>query len=234
MLEDLDVVILCGGLGKRLRSVDPDTPKVMVEFEDRPFLDIVMERLASQGLQRFVLCTGYKAQWIEEYYRKNERDFVVDFSREDEPLGTGGAVKNAQPIIESDPFFVLNGDCYCDVSFQDFADFHQAKQATASIVAAHVDDSKDYGSLTLDDSEKILAFEEKQDKGAALINAGRYCFNQDVFNMMPKDTKFSLEYDVFPKLIGESLYGFRSAGEFFDIGTPQRYEQALEFFKHGK
>ncbi|MGE0268885.1 MAG: nucleotidyltransferase family protein [Candidatus Omnitrophota bacterium] len=234
MLENLDVVILCGGLGKRLRSIDPDTPKVMVQFEERPFLDIVMEKLYEQGFQRFVLCTGYKAQWIEDYYRKNDRDFVVDFSREEEPLGTGGAVKNAQPIVESDPFFVLNGDCYCEVDFKKFAEFHRSKKAAASMVAARMEDSKDYGSLTMDDSDRILAFEEKKDKGAAFINAGRYCFNQDVFEMMPEEGKFSLEYDVFPSLIEDGLYGFKSKGEFFDIGTPERYEKAMEFFRNGK
>lgn len=233
MLQDLDVVILAGGLGKRLRSVDPNTPKVMVEFEDRPFLDIVMEKLHEQGFQRFVLCTGYKAQWIEDYYRNNERDFVVDFSREEEPLGTGGAVKNAAPIVDSDPFFVLNGDCYCDVDFTQFTEFHKSKKAAASIVAAEMLDSKDYGSLTMDKSDRILAFEEKKDKGRAFINAGRYCFNQKIFSTMPEG-KFSLEYDVFPALIKEGLFGFKSKGEFFDIGTPERYQQAMEFFKRGK
>lgn len=234
MLENLDVVILCGGLGKRLRSIDPDTPKVMVQFEERPFLDIVMEKLHEQGFARFVLCTGYKAKWIEDYYRDNQRDFVVDFSREEEPLGTGGAVKNAQPIVESDPFFVLNGDCYCDVDFKKFVEFHKRKQAAATIVAAHMQDSRDYGSLTMDGADRILAFEEKKDKGAAYINAGRYCFNQKVFSMMPEEGKFSLEYDVFPSLIEDGLYGFKSKGEFFDIGTPERYEKAMEFFRNGK
>ncbi|MBZ0167646.1 MAG: nucleotidyltransferase family protein [Candidatus Omnitrophica bacterium] len=234
MLEDLDVVILCGGLGKRLRSIDADTPKVMVSFEERPFLDIVMERLAQQGLQRFVLCTGYKAQWIEEYYRKNERDFVVDFSREEEPLGTGGAIKNAQPIVESDPFFVLNGDCFCDVDFAGFLSFHEEKGGVASMVAAHLEDSKDYGSLTIGEDGRILTFEEKQDKGAASINAGRYCFNQDIFDKMPDKPNFSLEYDVFPTLIKGGLFGFRLEGDFFDIGTPERYQKAMEYFKNGK
>ncbi len=234
MLEDTDVVILCGGLGKRLRSVDADTPKVMVAFEERPFLDIVMERMAEQGLERFILCTGYKAQWIEEYYRRNQRHFVVDFSREEEPLGTGGAVKNAQPIIESDPFFVLNGDCFCDVDFAQFLAFHQSKDGIASMVAAHMQDSRDYGSLTITDDDRIIAFEEKQDKGAAAINAGRYCFSQEIFARMPERTKFSLEYDVFPALIDEGLYGFHTTGDFFDIGTPERYQRAMEYFKNGK
>lgn len=233
-LEDIDAVILCGGLGKRLRPVSSDTPKVMVEFEDRPFLDFVIEGLEHYGVRRVVLCTGYKAEWLEDYYRNYESEVIIDFAREEQPLGTGGAIKNASPIINSDPFFVLNGDCYCDVDYQKFLQFHQDNSAIASIVAAEVPDSKDYGSLMLDDHHKILEFLEKQDKGNQLINAGRYCFTQRVFDLMPVDDKFSLEYDVFPKLIEEGLYGFHSRGEFFDIGTPERYKKAMEFFQNGK
>ncbi len=234
MLEEIDVVILCGGLGKRLRTVDESTPKVMMAFEDRPFLDIVIERMADQGFQRFVLCTGYKADWVENYYRNYETDVIIDFSREEEPLGTGGAVMNARPIVDSDPFIVLNGDCYCEVDYQKFVDYHHQVEATASIVAAEVPDSKDYGSLVMDDDSRILQFLEKQDKGGQFINAGRYCFSQDVFDVMPDTPKFSMEYDVFPALIEEGLYGFKTQGEFFDIGTPERYQKAMEFFQHGK
>ena len=233
-LADLDVMILCGGLGTRLQSVDADTPKVMMKFEDRPFLDIVIHHLKQQGLQRFILCTGYKSDWIEKYYKKNDPGVEIVYSWEKERLGTGGAIKHARTHVKSDPFFVLNGDCYCDVDFAQFYAFHQAKNDLATIVASHVPDSKDFGSLDIDENDQIHAFLEKEDRGAAYINAGRYCFTQDVFDLMPVQDQFSIEFDVFPKIVEKGLYGFRHQGEFFDIGTPERFQKATEFFKDGK
>ena len=123
MLDKYDCLILCGGMGTRLRSVDAHTPKVMMSFEERPFLDILVHHLKVQGFRRIILATGFKSDWIEKYYQVNDPGVVIEYSRETEPLGTGGAIKNARELIQSDPFFVLNGDCYCDVFFDDFLDF---------------------------------------------------------------------------------------------------------------
>ena len=233
-LQDLDVMILCGGLGTRLQSLDPNTPKVMMKFEDRPFLDIVIQHLKGQGLKRFILCTGHKSHWIEDYYKQNDPGVEIVYSWEEKPLGTGGAIKHARGHLKSDPFFVLNGDCYCDVNFQHFLDFHLEKGKIATIVASYVEDSKDFGTLDIDDQGQIHAFLEKQDRGSQYINAGRYCFNQVVFDLMPDADKFSIEFDVFPKIVEQGLYGFKHEGEFFDIGTPERFKKATEFFKDGK
>lgn len=234
MLNNLDVVILCGGLGTRLQAVDADTPKVMMKFEDRPFLDIVIHHLKTQGLKRFILCTGHKSDWIEEYYKENDPGVEIVYSWEEKRLGTGGAIKNAQKYVQSDPFFVLNGDCYCDVDFQAFYDFYKEKNNMAAIVASNVKESKDFGSLDMDDNDQIHAFLEKEDRGEAYINAGRYCFSKAVFDLMPEEDNFSVEFDVFPKIVEKGLYGFKHKGEFFDIGTPERFEKATQFFKDGK
>ena len=110
-IEKIDAVILCGGLGKRLKAVTGETPKVMAEFEGKPFLDILLQYLKQQGIRRAVLCTGYKSQEIEDYYKNNPQGMDIVISEEKEALGTGGAVKNAQNVIKSDSFFVSD-DCW--------------------------------------------------------------------------------------------------------------------------
>lgn len=230
-LGDIDVVILCGGLGKRLRSVDSKNPKAMVKFNDRPFMDILLEQLKGQGLRRFVLCTGYKAGDIEEYYKKNNQGLEIVFSREEEPLGTGGAIRNASELIQSSPFFALNGDCYSHVDYKALLHYHFARNSTATLTVAKVVDNKDFGSIDLDPDNRILAFREKQElKGVSYVNVGIYCYNKEIFSYMPPEKNFSLEYDVFPKLCGQDFFGHVVEEGFLDIGTPERFEKAKNLF----
>lgn len=229
-LSKIDAVILCGGLGQRLKSTIGEKQKVMAEINQRPFLDLLMDYLKKNGLRRFILCTGYQADMIEQYYRKNKGTTIFEFSREKEPLGTGGALKHAQGFVKSDPFFVLNGDSFCAVDLKALFDFHQFQKALASLVIAQAQNSKDFGSITLGDSQRIVAFDEKQGTGT-YVNAGVYCFNRSVFNLMSSDKNFSLEYDFFPKLAGRPFYGFLTDKELFDIGTPERYEKAKRLLR---
>ena len=229
MLSKTDTVILCGGQGKRLQSVVFETSKVMADVSGRPFLDIVIAHLKKQGIRRVILCTGHMADQVEEYYRKNPQGLKFEFSRESDPLGTGGALENAQYFIESDPFLVFNGDSFCAVDLNAFWDFHQSKLARASVVISRAPsgDTSSFGKIFLDDDAKVLGFREKETgHGEHGVNAGVYCFNEDVFSFMPEIKRFSLEYDLFPSLAGKGLYGFCVGQEFYDIGTPERYEEA--------
>lgn len=246
-LDKIDAVILCGGLGKRLQPVVSATSKVMADVGGRPFLDIMIAHLKKQGVRRVILCTGHKADQVEDYYRKNPQGLNFEFSRESDPLGTGGALKNAGYFIESEPFLVFNGDSFCAVDLNAFLDFHQSKLARASVVVSRSrgQDTSAFGRISLDDDAKVLGFREKETgQGEHGVNAGVYCFNEDVFSFMPEikrfslfqreSFRFSLEYDLFPALTGKGLYGFCVDAPFYDIGTPQRYEaarQALERLK---
>lgn len=221
-----DAVILCGGQGKRLRSVVADKQKVLAQVGDSPFLDILLKNLKRQGIQHVVLCTGYKAEALEDYYRQNPQGLIMEFSREASPLGTGGALKNARYFIGSDPFLVLNGDSFCGVDVKAFLDFHRSKSARASVVVSSVKETSDFGRIALDDLAQITGFKEKADTAPGYVNAGVYCFNEDVFSLMPEDAAFSLEHDLFPALVGKGFYGFVVEEAFLDIGTPQRYEEA--------
>ena len=234
-INQTDVVILCGGLGTRLRSISGQTPKVMMEMGKRPFLDIILEHIQKQDLRRVVLLTGYQAYSVEEYYRKNDFDLEIAFSREEEPLGTGGALKNARQKIKSDPFFLLNGDSFCPVSFNDLLKFHRANQAFGTLTVAQAGETKDYGSIKMDKNKRITTFLEKgrlRDK--VYVNAGIYCLSQAVFSAMPDDKKFSLEVDCFQRWVNRELYGYFVKQKFMDIGTPERYRYARSFLKPKK
>jgi len=229
-MENIDVVILCGGKGQRLREVIDDRPKVMAEINGRPFLDFIIEHVLSFGLKRIILCSGYKAEYIDSYYSNRKLPFELIVSRENTPLGTGGALKNAQKLIQSANFIVLNGDSFCGVNLKKFYDFHLERNSFLSIVAAHTENSEDFGSLSIDSSARITAFQEKTQKTKEFVNAGVYIFKNEVLFSIPSGRAISLEYNFFPEFISKGIYGFVTEESLIDIGTPQRYERAKVFF----
>ncbi len=230
MLTDIaktDAVVLCGGQGKRLRSIVTDIPKIMADINGRPFFDILIGWLRSQGIRRIILCVGYKADIIRRYCESNDFDIFIEFSYEDEPLGTGGALKKAKDFILSNPFFCMNGDSISSFSLKELLEFHLGNYADASIVVSQNDNRSDFGSISLDEKNRITGFLEKSPQ-FGYLNAGFYCFNKEIFSFMPSSHKFSLEYDFFPSILSRRVYGFKIGREFYDIGTPERYLKAAE------
>ncbi len=228
--ENLDVVILCGGAGKRLKSVIKDRPKPMAEVAGRPFLDILIDYAAAFGFKRFILCTGHMGDVIKEYYQKRRGLSVqVVVSQEREPLGTAGAVKNAQGLIKSSPFLVMNGDSLCKLDLLKFIRFHEEKDASFSMVLAGSGGGKDYGRVDIDDSGRIISFNEKTEaRQNDLINAGIYLLDSGIFSVIPSGERSSLERDIFPKITGEGFYGCITEEGLIDIGTPDRYLAAQQ------
>jgi len=236
-LKDLDVAILCGGLGKRLRKEVGETQKTMISFDGEPFLNLQLEHLAKQGLKRIILCTGHQAQEVEKFYTTNKFGLDIVFSRENEPLGTGGAIKNTKGLIQNNPFFALNGDCFCPIDYRKFLDFYYQKQAVMALVLSQMKDLKDFGTISVDEAFRIVSFNEKTDQRNASVvygNAGIYCFNKDVFSLMPKENSFSIEYDFFAKIPVKEFFGFVVGQEFIDIGTPDRLEHARQMLRKGE
>ncbi len=225
---NMDVLILCGGLGTRLREVVSDRPKPMAEFQDRPFLDLLIDYFQGFGLSRFILCTGFQADVIRDHYT-GRQDIEVVISHEEFPLGTAGAIKNAEPHLQSGTLLVANGDSLCRADLQAFAEFHREQKALLSILLAKSDDPEDYGSVGLDEEQRIISFEEKQlGQRHAYVSAGIYLFERKVLHYITPEIKQSLEYDVFPQLIkaNDRCYGYTGQAEVLDIGTPQRLQRA--------
>lgn len=225
--DEIDVAIICGGLGKRLRETVPDRPKPLAEVGGRPFLDILIDYVAGFGFKRFILCTGYGGEMIEEHL-KSRKDHEFVFSREEEPLGTGGALKHAEAVIESAEFMAMNGDSLCNMDMRAFLDFHAEHAATASIALVEPKKEAEYGAVGIDSEGRIISFSEKE-KGSAYINAGVYLFSKGVFNLIPKGKEYSLEYDLFPSMLDSGIYGYVTGAELIDIGTAERYAKAQDF-----
>ena len=233
-LREIDVVILCGGLGKRLRPTFKG-PKVLVKIGEKTFLDILIDNLLMNGFKNIILSVGYLKEQIKNHFNcdyNKSHDCLITFSEEEEPLGTGGALKKAKTQIRSNPFMVINGDSICKVNFRSFIEFHIEKKALISIVLVRSNTVQDYGSVSLDDLQKITDFNEKiAGKSDNLINAGIYLMKKEIFAYMPKQKKFSLEYELFPQIIKNRCYGFLTESELIDIGTPERYEKAINLLK---
>ena len=205
----IDVLILCGGLGKRLKPALGEQQKVLAHIGKRPFLDILIDDLAQQGFQRFVLCAGFQSQAVQEYVRNKKSSYQFEVSREEKPLGTGGAIKNAEAFVRSPRFLALNGDSFCRLDIQKMVAFHCEHKALATIALTRVKDSREFGAIKIDDEMRITSFKEKDaGEGSLLINAGIYCFEKEIFPLMPPAKAFSIEHDFFPTLIGKRFYGF--------------------------
>jgi len=227
-LSSIDVLILCGGLGSRLSSFIPDRPKGLAPVGGKPFLDILVDDLLQQGFQRVIFCVGHlKEQIIERYQSRKDAEFL--FSQEVTPLGTGGAIQNALPLIRSDLVLIINGDSICPVNFAEFHQFHLEQLAMASLVLAMPEGRHDGGAVCLDASKQIQTFTEKSKStvGERFINAGIYLIQRNAIELQALALPFSLEYDVLPELVRtKSCFGFVVKSRLVDIGTPERYLRA--------
>jgi NDP-sugar pyrophosphorylase family protein len=224
--ETVDVAILCGGMGLRLRAAVPDRPKPMARVGDRPFLALLVEHVARFGFRRFILCAGYMADAVEAYFREGTRDYEAVVSREDRPAGTGGALRLALDKLRSAHVLALNGDSFCPVDYGAMLASHVARGAAATLAVARADDRASYGNVEVGADGAILGFREKQAGGTPWVNAGVYVFRREAIGAFPGRTPLSLEVDVFPSLAGQGLFAHEATGPILDIGTPERYERA--------
>ena len=233
--EKLPVVILCGGLGLRLRSVMSDRPKCLAPIAGRPFLEYLLASLESHGFRQVVLCLGHRAEQVLEFVASRKRGKAeIAHVLENQPLGTAGALKNAQSRIEGGQLLALNGDTILDIDLDQLVRFHQRHKAVATLaLCARSNTAERYGTVNLDQKGRVTGFIEKKHgakpgaRGAHLVNGGVYVFNEEIFARIPQPPpSVSLEMEVFPSLIGNGLYGFPYAGYFLDIGIPADYQRA--------
>lgn len=225
---DTTAVILAGGLGTRLRSVVEDRPKVLALVGDRPYLAHLLDQVrGAQVAATVVLCTGYLGEQVEDAFGNEYRGMRLVYSHEEAPLGTGGAIRLALPVLTSDPILVLNGDSYCGVDLREFRGTHLDRGARASLVVVEVDDAARFGRVKCAPDGRVLEFREKSAAaGVGWISAGIYLLNRSVLEDIPIAPSVSLEHEIFPRLIGSGLWSYRAQGPFLDIGTPESYAEA--------
>lgn len=226
----MQAVVLAGGLGTRLRPVLGDVPKPMAPLSGRPFLEYQLLYLKHAGITEVVLCVGYRAEVIEEYFGDGTRyGLKIVYSTEAAPLGTGGAIKLAAPLLR-DSFFVLNGDSYAELDYRELERFQREHHALATLGLTRSDDARAYGSVVATQDGRVTAFREKAEQGggaAAYISAGVYRFERAVLDFIPAKKAVSLETQTFPTMLtqGARLFGMAFEGYFIDIGTPAMYAQ---------
>jgi histidinol-phosphate phosphatase family protein len=229
--QELEAVILVGGLGTRLRRVVCDRPKPMAEVAGKPFVEYLITRLKTQGIRRVVFSTGYLGDQVAAYFGTGDRWGIdIAYSQESEPLGTGGAIRLALGQLWGDRLLVLNGDSYCRFDVSSLLTFHQRQGAHATLLLAPVSDCSRYGSVVPDSQGWVQAFREKQpDQGAGLVNAGVYLLERQTIEQISAGRAISLETEVFPQLVGKGLCALVGTETLLDIGTPESYAQAERF-----
>lgn len=235
-LGKTDVVILCGGLGTRIRPVLAGVPKILAPIGKETFLDLLFKWFRSWGFRRIILSTGYLGKEVKSHFKSlyDVSDFEVVISEEAKPLGTGGALKKALTKVRSDSVLVVNGDTIVSLDFIRFLDFYRQSGAVFSMALVK-SERKDGGAVLLDDSGRIKGYGEKTGVlgGNCYLNGGVYLMQRGINKYFPSRRGFSLEENVFPRVIAkEKCVGFVTDGKHFDIGTPERYSAAVAYFSH--
>ena len=224
----MKAIILVGGQGTRLRPLTINTPKSMVPVLNKPFLEHIISHLVSHKISDIILAQGHLAQPINDYFGDGSRFGArIIYTTEDKPLGTGGAVKNAESWL-GDSFLVFNGDIFTDLDISSMIAFHKDKKAELTISTTPVEDPTSYGLIETDADSKITHFLEKPDWHQVttdMINAGTYIMSSSVLKMVPDDTHTSFEREIFPRLLEQRrpVYAYSSDAYWIDIGRSEDY-----------
>lgn len=223
---DIQTIILCGGAGTRLLSeLSPRTPKFLCPISDQELLgDRILRYLINQGCRRIIFATGHLHDEIVEFVNREygEAFDSIIFSREVDPLGTGGAIANATRYLYEEDVFVINGDTIHRDSLDEMRSTHRLLDADMTILTASVKDISDQGVIGTNKDSRIMSFDEKSQSGSGLVNAGVYLCKTSILRTIPGG-KLSFERDVIPDLIYKDVRIFAHLGsQFYDVGTPTR------------
>lgn len=228
----MEVIILAGGLGTRLRSVVSEVPKCMAPVAGKPFLWYLLKYLTRYDVNRVILSVGYLRdvifRWIDEV--KDDFPFEFVYAIEEEPLGTGGGIKLALSKATANNVVVLNGDTFFDVKLDELIDAHRLYPSAVTIALKPMWEFERYGRVIINDVDnRIVEFKEKEYCKKGLINGGVYVINrlEPIFKGLPQ--KFSFETAVFePQCKLGKLFGVVQNGYFIDIGIPEDYQKSQQ------
>ena len=222
-----EAIILAGGLGTRLRETVPDLPKCMAPVAGEPFLTYVIRHLLSQGIEKFIFSLGYKHEIIENFLQERFATIKYKTVIEDEPLGTGGAIKLALEQAKTESILIVNGDTIFKINTSDAFQFHQQQQAECTVVLKPMKQFHRYGVVELEQDNSVKNFQEKKYYDRGLINGGVYVINVSKFLSEKFPLKFSFEKDYLEALYKEKrIYGFVQDEYFIDIGIPEDFNRA--------
>ncbi|MEA3298338.1 MAG: NDP-sugar synthase, partial [Chloroflexota bacterium] len=227
----MKAVILVGGRGLRLRPLTCNIPKAMVPILNRPSIEHLLYYLKKHDIRDVILAMGYNPAPIRSYLGDGSQFGVrVRYLVEASPLGTAGAVKNAESFLDG-PFIVFNGDLLTEIDLTAMIRQHQEVKPRVSIALTPVDNPTIYGVVETDSQDMVRRFVEKPSRDKVttnMINAGIYIIEPEVLAQVPASTPFMFEHHLFPSLLkkGEPILSYPSSSYWIDIGTPEKYLQA--------
>ena len=222
---------MAGGFATRLRPLSCTRQKLLFPVGNKPLLDWTLERLAKTQIEEVILAVNYMADTLIQHYEKSKYGMKLSYSIEEEPLGTGGAIKNAEKLVgDQEAFLVLNGDILTDFDHTKLFEKHEGNKAIATIALCHAENPSRYGIVDLDERNRVGKFIEKpaqEEASGKLINAGIYILDPRIFDYIPNGRPISIEREIFPKLvIGKEIYGYLFEDLWIDIGKPRDYLKA--------
>ena len=219
-MKKLDIIILCGGLGKRINNKSKGMPKILIEIKKKiPFIEYLLHSLKIRQFKSIVLSIGYRKNKIIRYIKDNPKKNLL-FSTEKSQLGTGGAIKNVITKKKiTNPFLVVNGDSFFSFNFKKLINSKILKSKKSYIVLKKSENEKRFDQFKI--SKKKLIMLKKDEKGSHLINSGLYLFYKKDFNI--SKNKFSIEKNIIPKLILSNKISYikNNSDIFYDIGVPK-------------
>jgi NDP-sugar pyrophosphorylase family protein len=228
MIQDqMQIVVLAGGLGTRLYPLTHDIPKPMMPIGDKPYLHYQVEYLRLQGFQRFLFLTGHLSEQIEEYFGDGSGiDVEISYSVEPDPLGTGGGLRLALPQL-ADHFILVYGDSFLPIDFNRLVEKYRAEDFDTTMVIYDNNKLTDVpDNVLLDSNGRVSDYDKTNPDDMNFVEAGVLAFRKSVIEEIPTDRKFSLEMEKFPQLIAQNrMSGFVTGQRFYDIGTPARLEE---------
>lgn len=232
--EAKQAVILASGEGVKMRPFTYEIPKPLIPVNGRPLLSYGIELLRNFGITDVLITVSHLAKKIEDHFGDGASSGVkITYVRERAPSGTGGALRAARPHVADAPFLVLYGDVLVNLDLTEFLQAHQnVKAAIGTLALTSVADPSAYGAVKLRGA-RVVEFSEKPlltGSVSRLVFAGCAAFDPAVFDFLPRTRgKLSLEQDIFPQLIEQGrLYSYPFEGQWFDVSTPEVYEQVLK------
>jgi mannose-1-phosphate guanylyltransferase len=226
----VEAILLVGGMGTRLRPLTVNTPKPMLPVAGVPFVAHQLAQARAVGVTHVVLATSYRAEVFESWLGHGDRlGLAVDYVTEEEPLGTGGAIRNASVALRADanePVLVFNGDVLSGHDIGAQLSLHGANDADVTLYLTEVEDARAFGCVPLDDEWRVTAFLEKMPEPVTnRINAGCYVFRRSIIDRIPEGKVVSVERETFPDLLadGATVMGYVDTAYWLDLGTPEAF-----------
>ncbi len=225
----MQAIILCGGLSTRLGKTTEQLPKVLLKIGEKTVLEWQLALLATAGVNEVILASGHLHDVLYAHVGENYAGVNIQFAKEDKPLGTGGAIRNALRYVHEFPIFVLHGD----ILLKNFTLIDMLSQLRPEmdglLLGISVPDLTSYGEIVADAENRIIEFREKQQIArAGCANGAVFLFNRSIVDAFPNKEVFSIERDVLPFLT--HLYVHKVKTEWIDIGVPERLEYARQHF----